>query len=151
MAIRKALSPVPADRFASATEFARALETAERSATTVGAAPTAGALAVACRRGVALLGLGFLVGLGVLFAWRHRESGAAPGAAAGPVGLAVLPFDNEGDTANAYFATGITDEIRGKLSALPALRLIASTSSNQYRHTQKPASRSGGSWVCAIC
>ncbi len=141
--IRRALAPVPADRFATAAEFGTALETAERSAMTAGVDATAsGRRARRVPTGVALLGLGFLVGLGVLFAWR-RHADNAPAAATGPVGLAVLPFDTEGDTANAYFATGITDEIRGKLSALPALRLIASTSSNQYRHTQKSAEQIG--------
>jgi eukaryotic-like serine/threonine-protein kinase len=140
--IRKSLAPVPADRFATASEFARALETAARATTgEVESPPTA-------RRGsrvpttVALVGLCLLVGVGVLFAWRHRERGT-PTVVTGPIGIAVLPFDNEGDTANAYFADGITDEIRGKLAALPALRLIASTSANQYRHTQKPAEQIG--------
>jgi TolB-like protein len=50
----------------------------------------------------------------------------------------VLPFENDGDTSNAYFADGITDEIRGKLTALPALRVIARASSNQYRRSEKP-------------
>ena len=131
--IHRALARVPADRWATATEFARALTTAEQTGTTPrapGRVPM----------GVALLIAGFLVGAGALFAWRRYESGTPP---AGPLGLAVLPFENEGDTANAYFASGITDEIRSKLSALPALRLIASTSSNQYRHTIKPPEQIG--------
>ncbi len=140
--IRKALASVPADRFAEALDFARALEAAERSAMTAGASSTSGGRrAHRVPRGAALLGLGFFVGVGVLFGWRRHETGAPAGG--GPVGLAVLPFDNEGDTANAYFADGITDEIRSKLSALPALRLIASGSSNQYRHTGKPADQIG--------
>ncbi len=146
-ALHRALARVPADRWASAADFARALVTAERSAMTAGApalawghprrrVPPAVAL-------VGLVGLGFLVGLGALFAWRDRDSGATPATTAGPVGLAVLPFDNEGDTANAYFANGITDEIRGKLAQLPGLRLIASASSNQYRNTTKPQDQVG--------
>jgi TolB-like protein len=59
------------------------------------------------------------------------------------VALAVLPFDNQGDTANAYFADGITGEIRGKLSALPGLRVIATASSNQYRRSGKPPDQIG--------
>ena len=57
--------------------------------------------------------------------------------------MAVLPFEVVGDTANAYFASGITDEIRSKLSQLPSLRLIASASSNQYLHTAKPQEQIG--------
>ena len=42
---------------------------------------------------------------------------------AGAKVLAVLPFENLGDSANAYLADGITDELRGKLSAArPASR-----------------------------
>ena len=108
-AIHRALARVPADRWPTAAEFARALSSAEHAGNTRRTPARA-------TTGVAFLMLGFLVGAGALFAWRHFEN-AAP---AGPMGLAVLPFDNEGDTANAYFASGITDEIRSKLSALPA-------------------------------
>jgi TolB-like protein/tetratricopeptide (TPR) repeat protein len=51
--------------------------------------------------------------------------------------IAVLPFENIGDTATAYFADGVSDEVRGKLASVPGLRVIATTSSLQYRHTSK--------------
>ena len=35
--------------------------------------------------------------------------------------LAVLPFENLGDADDEYFADGVTDEVRGKLAALPGL------------------------------
>jgi DNA-binding SARP family transcriptional activator/TolB-like protein/Tfp pilus assembly protein PilF len=47
--------------------------------------------------------------------------------------LAVLPFQNQGDSADAYFADGVTDELRGKLAAVPGLEVVASLSSNDYR------------------
>ena len=50
----------------------------------------------------------------------------------------MLPFENVGDSANAYLADGITNELRGKLSELAHLQVIASGSSNQYRRTTKP-------------
>src|SRR5690349_11042095 len=52
--------------------------------------------------------------------------------------IAVLPFENLGDSADAYFADGITDAVRGKLTALPSLEVIARASSVQYRGTSKP-------------
>jgi TolB-like protein len=52
--------------------------------------------------------------------------------------VAVLPFDHVGDSADAYFADGLADEVRAKLAALPALRVIATASSNGYRRTTKP-------------
>jgi TolB-like protein len=52
--------------------------------------------------------------------------------------VAVLPFENLGRPADEYFADGITDELRGKLTTVPGLEVIASASSSQYKHTQKP-------------
>jgi DNA-binding SARP family transcriptional activator/TolB-like protein len=71
-----------------------------------------------------------LVVLAVLVLWR------LPRQAAGDHGrprLAVLPFENLGDSADAYFADGVTDELRGKLAAVPGLEVVASLSSNDYR------------------
>ncbi|HEX2798769.1 MAG TPA: protein kinase, partial [Thermoanaerobaculia bacterium] len=65
-----------------------------------------------------------------------RRPAAAP-AHAGVKRLAVLPFENLGSKEDDYFADGITDEVRGKLTNLPGLEVIARTSSNGYRKTQK--------------
>ncbi len=51
--------------------------------------------------------------------------------------LAVLPFENIGDTASAYYGSGIADAIRNKLASLPGTHVIARASSAQYRHTDK--------------
>jgi TolB-like protein/Flp pilus assembly protein TadD len=51
--------------------------------------------------------------------------------------VAVLPFENLGSAQDEYFADGMTDEVRGKLAALPRLAVIASTSSGQYKKTAK--------------
>src|SRR6185369_6799485 len=80
------------------------------------------------------LAIGFLVGLGVLFAWRRSHSATED---TGPKRVAVLPFENLGDSADAYFADGMTDEVRGKLSHVAGLAVIARTSSNEYRKTTK--------------
>jgi serine/threonine-protein kinase len=50
----------------------------------------------------------------------------------------VLPFENLGDSTTEYFADGVTDAVRGKLSSLPGLQVIASTSSNEYKGSGKP-------------
>jgi serine/threonine-protein kinase len=142
-AIRKALAVVPADRFGTAADFVKSLDAAHSSATTAAPVAARAAPARTSRRapiGAALLGLGFLIGVGVLFAWREHAAGPND---AGPVRVAVLPFENLGDTADAYFADGLTDAVRGKLTAVPGLAVIAPASSAQYRHTTKTPQQIG--------
>jgi serine/threonine-protein kinase len=148
-AVQRALAAVPADRYATAAELARALGVgrwAEGRETTPVTTATPAATKAAPgyspvrppvhRRSLIVLSIGFLLGLGVLFAWRRSHAGGDPEAGA-PKRLAVLPFENLGDSASEYFADGITDEVRGKLSALPGLEVIASRSSSEYKHTAK--------------
>ena len=151
-AVQRALAPVPADRYASAAEFARALQpptTAHARAAPVSRHPPppspAGSTPLSAARrpttrparpGRLALGIGFLIGLGVLFAWRRNHGGADE--SAGPKRLAVLPFENLGDSADAYFADGITNEVRAKLSQISGLAVIARASSNEYRNTKQP-------------
>ena len=49
----------------------------------------------------------------------------------------MLPFDNLGDSADAYFADGVADEVRTKLGKVAGLEVIARGSSLEYRHTTK--------------
>jgi eukaryotic-like serine/threonine-protein kinase len=137
-AIATALQRAPADRYESAAAFASALEIAERPQGASG-----GSSGFARRHAViaAVLVVIAAATAGGILAWRRYQ--AAGPAAVGTVEVAVLPFEVVGDTANAYFASGITDEIRSKLSQLPSLRLIASASSNQYLHTAKPQEQIG--------
>ncbi len=74
---------------------------------------------------LALLAAGF-------FALRHRAGPPSPTL------LAVLPFENLGDSADAYFSDGIANELRSKLSELDGVQVIARGSSNQYRGSSKP-------------
>jgi len=136
-ALQRALAPVPADRYPTALQFSQALETPGATAAAP-VAPGPKAAPAPQRRfpaGASLLGLGFLIGVGVLFAWRRHS--AASGGTSDAGTLAVLPFENLGDSTDAYFADGITDEIRGKLATLHGLRVIASGSSSQYKHSAK--------------
>jgi serine/threonine-protein kinase len=92
------------------------------------------------RRTMIALTLGVLAVGGAAVMWRGAHD-ATPSAAVADERdrrIAVLPFENLGDSANAYFAEGITDAVRGKLTALPSLEVIARGSSIQYRATAKP-------------
>jgi serine/threonine-protein kinase len=119
-ALRRAMAPAPADRFATAADFIRAMRRGAPAGPT-GVRPTA-ALAVAV-----------LLGLSAFLAWGRRGA-AGPGTRV----LAVLPFENMGDSADGYFADGVTDEVRTRLSQVPGIEVIARGSSNQYRGTSKP-------------
>jgi serine/threonine protein kinase len=134
-AAARALGKAPADRFATAAEFARALdESPSTSPNTTIVRPSA---RPPVRLSALTLGLGFLLGLGVLFGWLRSHSAAGPADAGGTRLLAVLPFENLGDSADEYFADGITDEVRGKLATLSGLKVIASSSAGQYKGSAK--------------
>ena len=96
------------------------------------------------RRGlVAVLGVAavLVVAVVAVIVMSRRPAGAP--AHAGVKRLAVLPFENLGSKEDDYFADGITDEVRGKLTNLPGLEVIARTSSNEYRKTQKKPQQIG--------
>ncbi|MGH7631085.1 MAG: protein kinase domain-containing protein [Gemmatimonadales bacterium] len=140
-AIRKALAPAQDDRFATAGELAEALERGRLAPPTVlPAGGTSGARTssaggrsvLAARLAVAL---GLLVALGAAVGWWLAHRKAADEVA--PRRLAVLPFENVGAAEDEYFADGVADAVRGKLSALPGVQIIASSSSDQYKNTTK--------------
>jgi TolB-like protein len=148
-ALAKGLARTPADRFESAEAFGNALA---HTATTPIATPawspastastatasSAATVATAARRrfspALAMLVLGFAIGLGVLFAWNGKRNSGSDSEA--PL-IAVLPFRNAGDTADAYFADGMAEEVRGRLAGLSGLRVVASGSTREYRETTK--------------
>jgi TolB-like protein/Tfp pilus assembly protein PilF len=64
---------------------------------------------------------------------------AKPGvsAATGIKRIAVLPFENLGAPEDDYFADGIADEVRAKLTSVPGIEVIARGSSTPYKKTNK--------------
>ena len=136
----RALARVPADRYQTAREFGDALAAVTVPPSGFTAATAQPSTSHVPRRTpvFATFALGLLIGLGALFAWRSRH-GDSTGR-----GLVVLPFENVGAAEDAYFADGITDEVRGKLASIPGLRVTARTSSNGYKGSRKTLTDIGG-------
>jgi serine/threonine-protein kinase len=108
-----------------ATPGSRTRPSAPAKATSGGRARlVVGALVVA-----ALLAGGYLVG--------HRGPAGAS-ATSSRKRVAVLPFENLGDTTDAYFADGVANEVRTKLTALPSMQVTARASSMAYKGSTKP-------------
>lgn len=140
-ALQRALALKPVDRFDTMAEFGTALGGGVLTTTdpTVVAPP-----ASRVPRGMLrAAGLATMLGAAGLLYWHGArnigpEDGSADAAGvAGPTRLAVLPFESLGDSADAYFADGIADEVRGKLAMLSGLEVIARSSSSGYRNAGK--------------
>jgi len=129
--VMRCLAKDPAQRPQAAGEVLAALEAAGTPSQTAAVArvstphrrvrPVA-ALLVA-------LSLAALAGVAV----SHARAPAAP---VRPV-LAVLPFENRGPASDAYFADGLTDEVRGRLAGVAGLQVIGGRSVQQYRGSPK--------------
>ncbi len=61
----------------------------------------------------------------------------------GPKRLAVLPFDNSGEADKDYFASGMTDEIITKLTAIEDLKIIAGQSAARMKEEGMGVSQIG--------
>ncbi len=134
-AIRRALSRSAGGRFGTMGEFARALQGAPTGSVSTPVAPLRPrARASLLRVPAAWIALCLALITAGFFAWQYH--GARPSPA--PKLLAVLPFENLGDSADAYFSDGIANELRSKLSELDGVQVIARGSSNQYRGSAKP-------------
>jgi serine/threonine protein kinase/tetratricopeptide (TPR) repeat protein len=127
--VMRCLQKNPDDRPQSAREVLDGLATV--SASPVGESAFA-------RRRIQIIGGALLAALMlVAFVGRHSIAslfGAQRPASSGTQSLAVLPFFNVGgDTANAYFADGIADELTSEFTKVPGLRVASRTSAFAMR------------------
>ena len=132
-AVAKALARAPADRFNSAGALSRALNTPRVAKSDTHRIARFSAIVV-------------VFVLLAAAAWNlydrfHQSRAPAPDSRL--TQIAVLPFENLGDTSDAYFADGVTDAVRGKLAVLPQLQVIARSSSNLYKKTSKSPGQIG--------
>ncbi len=154
--VSKSLAKNPGDRFATADALVTALDGARLQTTTGSASaitPAGTEILTPAARGVReapgagrqwfTVRNGIIAAVALLAIWAISAtvmaSRGAKGAAAAGGGnrIAVLPFENQGATADEYFADGIADEVRGKLSRVKGLEVIASSSTSEYKGSTK--------------
>ena len=131
--VRHCLEKDREDRFQSAKDIVFALS--EQSSPAVlssarFAAPRAG------RRNL-LIAVAALVVLSAAGLFLLRRPRKAAGEITGVKRLAVLPFENLGTPQDDYFADGVADAVRGKLTSLAGVEVIARASSTPYKKTTK--------------
>jgi TolB-like protein/Tfp pilus assembly protein PilF len=81
---------------------------------------------------IAILGMAVVLLLADRFVL-HRNADTMPSTTAPGKSIAVLPFENlSDDKSNAYFATGMQDEILTRLAGIHDLKVISRTSTEQY-------------------
>jgi eukaryotic-like serine/threonine-protein kinase len=141
--VRKCLDKDREHRYQSARDLEIDLKNIRRQSESLQAQPSPPATPInpprsfrSWRPVFAALALVALLGAGLVYFWAFRR----PGANAVPTiqSLAVLPLGNlSGDSAQEYFADGMTEALTTELARLGALRVISRTSAMQYKGARK--------------
>jgi eukaryotic-like serine/threonine-protein kinase len=125
--VMQCLKKDPAERPQSAREIVLALD-AVISRSDVPLTDVRAVSGRAVRRVVPALAILLLAAV-AFFVIQQRRTNTANGTAGVPRSIVVLPFDNaSGDTADAYFADGMAEELATALSKVRGLRVVARSS-----------------------
>ncbi len=125
------------NRFQSAKDIAFALSEASSVTGASGVQFSARATASPAPKKKSLIAIGAIVVLAIAGVYFLRRTHPGVGEAGSVKRVAVLPFENLGSPEDDYFADGIADAVRGKLTALTGLQVIARGSSTPYKKTTK--------------
>jgi len=74
---------------------------------------------------------------------RGRQPSSPPAAAPKPLRIVVFPFENLGSSDDAYFASGMTEEITSRLAGVPSLAVISRTTATRYDRKGKTVEQVG--------
>ncbi len=145
--VKRCLMKDPDDRWQSARDVMHELRWIVEAGSKQGA-PAPVAAPSRPRRGPALAGLVALavVAVAATALWMLRPrlmsppvASPAPAPARGRADIAVLPFQNlSGEGPNAFFASGLHDELLTQLAKVASLKVISRTSVMGYANTTKP-------------
>jgi eukaryotic-like serine/threonine-protein kinase len=128
--VRHALEKDPAKRYQSASELRADLKQLQDATS-----PT-GVMRFARRPRhlrAAVIATAALIAVGFFWWWQTRDGLTNP-----QKSVAVLPFDNlSEDKSNAYFASGMQDEIVTKLAQLGSLKVVSRTSTQKYEQAPR--------------
>ncbi len=143
--MKRCLEKRPDDRFSSAHDLALALQAYSGGPETPLTAP---AVPVKRRwRRVAAASLSAVALFAALLAgWKlvSRPLGPKPEVTTKPpLRIVVLPFDNLGSPGDAYFASGMTEEITSRLANVRTLAVISRTTATQYDRKGKTVEQIG--------
>ena len=141
--VRRCLEKKPEDRYASARDLSSELARVASGLTP--GLPTSQAVAAAApkRRRIVFAGVGAAAAAAIALALFLNHRSPSP-AADVRKRIAVLPFENLGSPDQEYFADGVTDEVRGKLTSLASLAVIARGSSTPFKKTTKTQQQIAG-------
>ena len=140
----KALAKVPADRYATAAEFADALRHPETQRSLIAARPAPASRQRLAPWKLAALGVGLaaVLGAGGYAAWRSLHGSGQPPAALGgpdPRHVAVLYFSDESEHKTlGYLASGLTEALIDRLSAIPQLVVTSKNGSALFQGKDVP-------------
>jgi serine/threonine protein kinase/tetratricopeptide (TPR) repeat protein len=137
--VRHCLEKDRENRFQTAKDVAFALsEASSPTAAVTGGVPTASVPGVSRKRAAIAAAVVIAVAAAGLLLWK-RTRPTSPAPSAGPKRVAVLPFENLGSPEDDYFADGMADAVRAKLTSLSGLEVIARGSSVAYKKSAKTA------------
>jgi serine/threonine-protein kinase len=128
--VARALEKDPARRPASAGEILAALDQAVSTGSSAASVPKGSRNNSRRVGGILAIAVIAIVAAGVWVLRGHAGAKATTGAGKS---LAIIPFASSGnDTANAYLAEGIGDDVTNTLSQIPGLRLAGERSAASY-------------------
>ncbi len=142
--VGRCLEKNPSERFQSSSDLAFSLrEAAKPGPRAAGIAPVVRGRRLPLAWMIAAM---IVVAAGAVLLWRSGAIGRHRGAGmtVESLRIAVLPFKNQGAPDDAYFVSGVADEIVGRLSSVQGLSVVSKDSASQYAGTTKSPRQIGG-------